>query len=53
MPTIPESAAGVDDVDDLDVEDAFGHPASGASVSPVGIDDGPLDDEGDVDDLDV
>jgi len=56
MPTIPESAAGVDDLDDLDVEDAFGHPASGASgasVSPVGSDDGPLDDEGDVDDLDV
>ncbi|WIB42900.1 hypothetical protein [Curtobacterium sp. MCLR17_058] len=53
MPTIPESAAGVDDLDDLDVEDAFGHPASGASASPVGSDDGPLDDEGDVDDLDV
>ena len=56
MPTIPESAAGVDDLDDLDdldVEDAFGHPASGASVSPVGSVDGPLDDEGDVDDLDV
>lgn len=53
MPTIPECAAGVDDLDDLDVEDAFGHPASGASVSPVGSVDGPLDDEGDVDDLDV
>ena len=53
MPTIPESAAGVDDLDDLDVEDAFGHPATGASVSPVGSDDGPLNDEGDVDDLDV
>jgi len=60
MPTIPESAAGVDDLDDLDVEDAFGHPVSGTSGLPDGADrtdrgaDGaPLDDEGDVDDLDV
>lgn len=57
MPTIPESAAGVDDLDDLDVEDAFGHPASGTSGRPDGTgreaDGGPLDDEGDVDDLDV
>jgi hypothetical protein len=58
MPTFPEP---VDDLDDLDLEDAFGHPVSGV---PVGDDtasardraatgDGIDDDDGDVDDLDV
>ncbi|MBO9038510.1 hypothetical protein [Curtobacterium flaccumfaciens] len=57
MPTCPEP---VEDLDDLDVEDAFGHPVSGTAGLPVGVDgtgrgaDGTaLDDEGDVDDLDV
>jgi hypothetical protein len=57
MPTFPEP---VEDLDDLDVEDAFGHPVSGTSGLPDGADGtdrgadgGPLDDEGDVDDLDV
>lgn len=60
MPTFPEP---VDDLDDLDVEDAFGHPVSGmsgtsglpenADGTDRGADGGPLDDEGDVDDLDV
>jgi hypothetical protein len=57
MPTFPEP---VEDLDDLDVEDAFGHPVSGTSGLPDGadrtdrgVDGGPLDDEGDVDDLDV
>jgi hypothetical protein len=57
MPTFPDP---VDDLDDLDVEDAFGHPVSGVSGLPNGIagvgrevTGGALDDEGDVDDLDV
>lgn len=53
MPTLPDP---VDDLDDLDVEDAFGHPVPGTSGLPDGADDtvgGALDDEGDVDDLDV
>jgi hypothetical protein len=57
MPTFPEP---VEDLDDLDVEDAFGHPVPGTSRLPDGADGtdrgadgGPLDDEGDVDDLDV
>lgn len=60
MPTSPDP---VDDLDDLDVEDAFGHRVSGTSGAPYGTDGpggatgvadgGALDDEGDVDDLDV
>jgi hypothetical protein len=57
MPTFPEP---VDDLDDLDVEDAFGHPVSGVSglrngIAGVGreVTGGALDGEGDVDDLDV
>lgn len=50
MPTFPEP---VDDLDDLDVEDAFGHPVPGTSGLPAGADGGARDDEGDVDDLDV
>ncbi|MBF4615356.1 hypothetical protein [Curtobacterium sp. VKM Ac-1376] len=48
MPTFPEP---VDDLDDLDLEDAFGHPVSVVRASPR---DRPgVDDDGDVDDLDV
>lgn len=60
MPTFPDP---VDDLDDLDVEDAFGHRVSGTSSPPDGTDGadratgvadgGALDDEGDIDDLDV
>ncbi|WP_181419929.1 hypothetical protein [Curtobacterium sp. MCPF17_003] len=55
MPTFPEP---VDDLDDLDVDDAFGHPVAGTAGLPADgtdreADGGPLDDEGDVDDLDV
>ncbi|WIB70968.1 MULTISPECIES: hypothetical protein [unclassified Curtobacterium] len=60
MPTFPEPVEDLEDLEDLDVEDAFGHPVAGTAGLPDGADGtdreadgGPLDDEGDVDDLDV